>query len=211
MSDPVVEAFHKKLYGHPGRAQIGATWLGVKTSKIPSDLWLYQELIVRVRPSWIIELGTACGGSALYFATICEAIGHGLVISVDAEERSIATATRDASHRRICYLHGSSIDPVLAEKIRRKVKGGTVFASLDSRHEAPHVLQEMRIYGEMVTKDSYMVVEDTNLDGVLQLRRNGPTEAVRRFLPTHREFQQDAIETKFLLTYHSGGWLKKVR
>ena len=54
------------LYGgscvtHDGRT----SWLGVPTVKIPLDLWIYQEIIYKLRPDLIIEAGTAWGGSAL--------------------------------------------------------------------------------------------------------------------------------------------------
>ena len=45
--------------------------------KCPLDLWIYQELIHEIRPDWIIETGTAFGGSASYFASLCDVLGRG--------------------------------------------------------------------------------------------------------------------------------------
>jgi hypothetical protein len=84
----VVDGFHQ-LYYEAGEA--GGTWkdtrfLGVPTWKCPLDLWVYQELLHELAPDLIVETGTAHGGSALYLATLCEATGHGEVVSVDIGE-----------------------------------------------------------------------------------------------------------------------------
>jgi cephalosporin hydroxylase len=51
-------------------------WLGTDVLKCPLDLWIYQELLHEIRPDWIIETGTAFGGSASYFASLCDVLGR---------------------------------------------------------------------------------------------------------------------------------------
>ena len=54
-----------------------------------------------VRPDWIIETGTGDGGRALFLASICELVGHGEVLSIDAEpRRRPARATRACATSR---------------------------------------------------------------------------------------------------------------
>ncbi|MCA3218191.1 MAG: hypothetical protein ING59_06470 [Burkholderiales bacterium] len=39
--------------------------MGVPALKCPLDLWVYQELLFRLRPGLIVETGTRHGGTAL--------------------------------------------------------------------------------------------------------------------------------------------------
>src|SRR5262249_41542363 len=88
-----------------------ATWLGRPAMKAPTDLFVYQELVARLRPGWIVETGTGTGGRALFFASICELLGHGAVVSVDRE-----LAPDLPTHPRLHYIEG---DPAAAETVER--------------------------------------------------------------------------------------------
>ena len=80
-------------------------WMGVPALKCPLDLWVYQELLFRLRPGLIVETGTRHGGTALYLAHLCDLLGRGRVASVDIE------ALPRPQHPRIRYIKGSSTDP----------------------------------------------------------------------------------------------------
>ena len=80
--------------------------MGIPVLKCPLDLWIYQEIIFHVKPDLIIETGTYKGGTAHFFASMCELIGNGEVITIDIE----AYPNRPI-HPRITYLHGSSTEP----------------------------------------------------------------------------------------------------
>jgi cephalosporin hydroxylase len=76
-------------------------------------------------------------------------------------------------------------------------------------------LQELRIYGGLVSKGSYIIVEDTNVNGhpVDPGHGPGPMEAVKKFLNEDRNFIIDNEKEKFFLTYNPCnpcGYLKKV-
>jgi cephalosporin hydroxylase len=88
-----------------------------------------------------------------------------------------------------------------------------VLVTLDSLHTQDHVLKEMQIYSKLVTPGSYLVVQDTNLNGhpVAPRWGPGPWEAVQEFLKTNDNFVADHEREKFLLTFYPGGWLKRVK
>jgi cephalosporin hydroxylase len=205
----LVDGFHR-LYYEAGEG--GGTWkdtrfLGVTTWKSPLDLWVYQELVWELRPDLIIETGTAHGGSALWLASLCETIGTGEVVSVD-----IGEWPERPVHRRLTYVVASSTDPqVVAELAGRAAGAGTVLVVLDSDHSRDHVLAELEAYAPLVTPGSYLVVEDTNINGhpVYEEFGPGPMEAVQDFLKGRDDFEVDRSREKFLCTFNPGGWLRR--
>src|SRR4051794_4393035 len=156
-----VRRFHRLYYGNSGRTWMNTRWFGVTLFKCPLDLWVYQELLVELKPDLVVETGTAAGGSALYLASCMDLLGRGRVVTVDVVERPNLP-----QHDRITYLTGSSTDPAIVERVRREAEtAATVMVILDSDHARDHVLDELRAYASLVTPGSYLVVEDTNING----------------------------------------------
>jgi len=75
------------------------------------------------------------------------------------------------------------------------------------------VLNELRIYSTFVTKGSYLIVEDTNLNGhpVWPKFGPGPMEAVSQFLQENKDFTIDKTKEKFYMTFNPNGYLIKIR
>jgi len=207
--DDVADGFHRCYYetGEAGGTWKDTTFLGVSTWKVPLDLWVYQELLWELRPGLIVETGTAHGGSALYLATLCETIGTGEVVSVDIGEWPDRPV-----HPRLTYVVASSTDREVVAQVAERAKGaGTVLVVLDSDHSRDHVLAELRAYAPLVTPGSYLVVEDTNINGhpVYEAFGPGPMEAVQDFLKERDDFEVDRSREKFLFSFNPGGWLRK--
>ena len=51
------------------------TWMGRPLIQLPEDLVRIQEVIWRVRPDVILETGVAHGGSLVFYASLCKAMG----------------------------------------------------------------------------------------------------------------------------------------
>jgi cephalosporin hydroxylase len=69
--------------------------MGVTTLKSPSDMWNYQEVLVALKPSLVVEFGTRFGGSALFFAAVMRQIGRPFkLLSVDIDAETVSAATR---------------------------------------------------------------------------------------------------------------------
>ena len=201
----VITAFHQLYYA----TQFSTGWLGVPTQKSPLDMWVYQEILTETRPDVLLEMGTFKGGSAYYFASMFDLIGHGRVITVDIEKEPNLPV-----HPRVTYLLGSSTSPEIVGQIRSALKPGEkVMVVLDSDHHAAHVRRELEIYSQMVTNGQYLVVEDTDINGhpVLAKWGPGPAEATTDFLTSNHDFTRDLSREKFLITFFPGGWLKRVR
>ena len=216
--EQIVSWFHQLYYdlGHNKQGTWDRThWMGVACEKCPFDMWVYQELLFRIRPGLIIETGTRHGGSAWFYAHMCDLLGTGEIITVDIQPNPSVPR-----HPRITYLTGSSTDPAILDQLHARARararpdsGGNspVFVILDSDHSADHVLAEMRLYHSLVTPGSYMVVEDTNVNGhpVYRSHGPGPTEALAQFMTENHDFEIDRDCERHLLTMHPWGWLRK--
>ena len=202
-----VAAFHRLYFEAHGRTWKNTQWLGVRAYKNPLDLWIYQELVSVVKPQLIVETGTAWGGSALFLATVCDAIGSGEIMTIDTVVRSDRPR-----HDRITYVEGSSTAPETLELVARRAdRAAPVMVFLDSDHSRDNVLEELRAYADVVTPGSYLVVEDTNLNGhpVESGFGPGPMEAVDAFLAERQDFAVDVDQEKFFLTFNPSGYLRR--
>lgn len=204
-----IDEFHKLYFEARAFNQTwrNTYWMGHPILKCPLDLWLYQELFFRLRPAVIVETGTAFGASAHFMATMMDLIGHGQVVTIDVEERP-----GRPSHARVTYLTGSSIAPDMVARVRERVgNAGPIMVVLDSDHRREHVLAELNAYAPLVTPGSYLIVEDTNLNGhpVDPEHGPGPMEALEAFLQGGAPFEHDAEMDKFLLTFNPRGFLKR--
>jgi cephalosporin hydroxylase len=190
-----------------GETRADTRWLGVRTDKCPLDLWIYQEVLHELRPDLIIETGTAFGGSALYFASMCDLLDHGRVLTIDVQPQEDRP-----EHPRIEYYAGSSVAPETVEHARHAAEGAeTVLVVLDSDHRKEHVLEELRLYAPLVTPGSYLVVEDTILNGhpVSPEFGPGPMEATEEFVRENPDFTSDRRREKLYLTFNPKGYLRR--
>lgn len=203
-----IEAFSRLYYS--SRAYSKLTWRGVQLLKYPTDLLVYAELIWRVRPDVIIETGTFAGGAALYFADALDHVGHGHVFTIDVDDWSGPDGW--PRHERITYMIGaSSTDPFVVDGVRSQIRSGdSVLVVLDSNHSRNHVIAELDAYAGLVTRGSYLVVEDTNVHDVRDDYGDGPDDALKLWLPLHDEFIVDRECERFMLTAAPGGWLRRV-
>ncbi len=212
------EAFHRVYYdswagGRKGgqekdRGTLSLSWFGYRTLKCPLDLWTYQEILVETRPDLVVECGTRHGGSAYFIASILDLLGHGRVVTVD-----IDPVKGRPVHPRITYLLGSSTDPAIVAQVRVQASGKRTMVILDSDHSEAHVSAELAAYRDIVSVDSYLIVEDTNVNGhpVAPNHGPGPMEALDAFLATTDDYVIDGDRERFLLTLNPRGFLRRVR
>ncbi len=206
----IIDNFHNLYYnglGTNGPIYARTYWFNIPCLKCPLDLWIYQEIIAEIRPDLVIETGTYLGGSALFMAHMLDILGHGEVISID-----IAENTSLPIHSRVRYIKGSSVDPVLIDSLLGSRPEETRLVILDSDHTKDHVLKELELFAPYVGLGSYMIVEDTNINGhpAYASFGEGPFEAVEEFLRKNQNFAVDQSREKFLMTFNPRGYLKRI-
>lgn len=206
--------------GWQNRISYEVTWLGIPIIQLPEDILILQELIWRTRPTVIIESGVAHGGATLFYASMLELLGRGKVIGVDIEIRQhnrLAIQAHPLS-ARVSLIEASSIDKKVVASIKSQISPeDKVMVALDSNHSRDHVLQELEMYGPLVTEGNYLVVFDGVMSiladaprGLPEWKDDNPLEAVRQFLTHHPEFRQDNHSERLRVTHCQGGYLYRL-
>jgi cephalosporin hydroxylase len=206
----------------------GFSWMGRPIIQLPEDLVRIQEVIYRVKPDVIVETGVAHGGSLVFYAGLCRAMGAGRVVGIDIEIRSDNRHAIEAHELAdlITLVEGSSTDPDIVRRVKDLVgDAATVLVLLDSNHTRDHVAAELEAYAPLVSPGSYIVATDgimTDLHdaprGAPEWRDDNPLEAARQFVARHPEFvldeplprEFDESETTVVTTHWPGAYLRRV-
>ncbi len=199
-------------------------WMGIPIIKFPNDILALQEIIWKVKPDIIIETGIAHGGSIIFSATMLELIGNdGLVIGVDIDIRKHNRVEIEKSkfYKRVKMFEGSSVSKKIIKQIKSFIRPKSkVMVFLDSNHTYQHVKKEIEIYSKLVTKNSYLVVEDTFTEffpkNYFSNRPwdvgNNPLIAINEFLKKNKNFKIDKnLNEKLSITETFDGYLKKIK
>ena len=130
-------------------------------------------------------------------AGVCDLIDKGRIITIDV---SVAYKHR-VDHPRISYIHGSSVSDDARDGARGGGRRGARAGVSGLRPLARPRPGGAPAYAPLVTPGSYLVVEDTNINGnpVAPDFGPGPMEAVDEFLDEHSGFEIDRECEKFLL------------
>lgn len=198
------------------------SWLGLPIIQFPQDILAMQEIIWRIKPDLIIETGIARGGSLVFYASMLEFLNKGEVIGIDIDIRAHnrKAIEEHPMSKRIKLVEGSSISKETIEKVKEFAKNKKcILVCLDSNHTHQHVLEELKLYSQFVTKESYCVVFDTVIEDMPDnLFNDRPWKqgdnaktAVHEFLNSDNRFALDKdIENKLLITVCPDGFLKRV-
>jgi len=204
------------------------SWMGRPIIQLPEDLIRTQEVIYRLKPDVIIETGIAHGGSLIYYASLCRAIGKGRVVGIDIDIRAHNRQAIE-SHELfdlITLIEGSSIDPTIVAEVKGLVQPtDTVLMILDSCHTRQHVLDELESYHELVSVGSYIVATDGIMRDLYDVPRGGdqwatdnPSTAAREFARRHPEFKIEQPSWPFNessltdnVTHWPSAWLLRSR
>ncbi len=214
------------------------SWMGRPIIQLPTDIMALQEIIWSTKPDIIIETGIAHGGSLCFSASMLSLLDLAdlkktstqhvsskitrKVIGVDIDIRG-HNQNALLSHPmadKIVMIEGSSIEKPIFKRIKKLIPSNSkVLVILDSNHTEKHVLEELRLYKELVTVGSYCIVCDTVVaqmaDGFYKNRpwgiNNNPKGAVEKFLKESPNFVVDEeIDNKLLLSMSPKGYLKRI-
>lgn len=203
------------------------SWMGRPVIQLPEDLIRVQEAIYSIRPDVIVETGVAHGGSLVFYASLCKAMGNGRVIGIDVEIRPHNRSALETHELFdfITLVEGDSVSPAVVSEVRSLIREKEkTMVILDSNHTKDHVLKELHTYSDLVSPGSYLIAADGIMAQVAGAPRtesdwrwNNPREAVRQFLEEQDQFVLEPPPFIFnegnvgtTPTYWIDGWLKRV-
>jgi cephalosporin hydroxylase len=164
------------------------TYRGVVCRKNPIDLALLQELIFKVSPDLIVEIGTNHGGSALYLADLLElSLNDAVVHTIDIEDHGVPEIVK--THKKIeFYMNGyQEYDSQILTQYPKKI------IIDDGSHSYQDVLAVLKKFAPYFNEGDYFVIEDGALThfGWGRHYGGGPLKAISKFLSLDNTFRVD--------------------
>jgi cephalosporin hydroxylase len=183
---------------------------GVETLKSPFDYVMYQMIISDLKPDLIIEIGTNCGGSSLYLADLLEINGKGIIHTVDIVDQVKSDLVKQ--HPRIERFLGGYLqyDTSITSNFER------ILVIDDGSHKYEDVIQAMNIFKNIVSVDSFMIIEDGSLSwmGWEERYNGGPLKAINEFISLNENYEIDRKWCDFYgknVTLNPNGFLKRIK
>lgn len=198
-----------------------AKWMDEPCLNLPEDMFALQEILWKTRPDFIIETGIAWGGSILFGASLLKVFGGKKIIGIDTfVPKNVKKALKKDKTllKFIEIIKGDSVAIDTIQRIKKIINTSKkVLVILDSNHTHEHVLKELLIYSNFVSKGNYLVCGDTIVEFIpKQTHRprpwgpgNNPYTALKEFMKLKKgKFEVDYnICNKLLFTNHPNGYL----
>lgn len=150
-------------------------YLGIKMSKFPEDLRVYEHLMWVAAPDVLIELGAQSGGSTLWLRDRLRSLQtYGalaapprvIAVDIDLDAARCNVATRDpAWAESISFVEGSVCDPAVRAEVATHIPRGAVCMVIeDSAHTAETTKAALELYSDLIPPGGFFVVEDGCVD-----------------------------------------------
>ena len=192
-------------------------WCGVPIIRYPEDLLIQQELMWSYDIRSVIETGIARGGSVIFSATMLEIKG------IIPRVLGIDIMIHEHAHEALSiYIQKGSIEVVQCSSTSEESKKsildflidnvGPTLVILDSDHGHAHVLEELRMFSDLIPTGSIIMVADTIIEempaGAYPDRNwskgSNPYTALTEFLQENDKFRA-------IGEYHKRGLLSEFR
>mmetsp|Transcript_94553 Transcript_94553/g.216290 ORF Transcript_94553/g.216290 Transcript_94553/m.216290 type:complete len:381 (-) Transcript_94553:81-1223(-) len=210
------------------------SWYGVATQQDPSDAFALQDVLWRVQPDLVIEIGTNTGGGAIFYASIVREYNpDGMVLTIDPKDPNVDWAgqgmgsgacphcrsvrcTNIWHSKNIKFIQGFSSESKVLTQVEQVAKQfKRVLVMHDGSHWYNDVLTDLMSYDRFITVGSYMIVQDTKMTRMYSKTfGNGyPLQSARDFVAGQGKGRY-VIDKQFeylLYSQHHDGYLRKIK
>ena len=205
----------QELLGSVQEGVFRSLYRGTPFLKSPFDIGIYLQLLSRLTPRSVIEIGCKHGGSALWFADMMAAHGaeNPQVVAVD-----IAPAVKFTDPRIVVHQgDAKALGVVLSVEALQALPHPWLVVE-DSSHRYPESIAVLEFFDDWLQSGDYLVVEDGVVshfqDGRYAAFEDGPNRAVRDFLterPGRYEIDLELCDHYGRnVTYNPNGWLRRL-
>jgi cephalosporin hydroxylase len=201
------------------------SYAGIPLSKFPEDLRVYEHLLWADHPNVVIEIGTHCGASALWFRdrlrtlAAYRLISHPRVVTVDIEAEHARPYLDRADpnwEETITLVSDDVCDESLPARISELLPNAArCFVVEDSAHVYATTMAALIGFASFVSPGGFMVIEDGCVD-IDSMRLN--SDWPRGVLPAISDWLNSPAGIGFTtrrdleiygLTCHPGGILQR--
>ena len=186
---------------------------GIEMQKNPMDMMVYMELIYKVKPDVIIEIGAAGGGTALWLAHQLDTLGKGKLISIDINHGGFK-----AEHPRIIKITGDSTLKETARKVESEINNivDMILVIHDGSHKKEDIKKDFNLYKKFVPPGSYFIIEDGIMD-VMNWKDHRTSGhdcgmiAGQEIVKENPNWIIDKECEKYIITYNPCGFLRRIK
>lgn len=197
-------------------------WQGIPIVKLPEDIVVIQEFHFDYKPTAVIEIGVARGGSVALAVSMQQLNGitpNVLGIDVKMYEHTKRALEDYKKKGWLKLLEIDSTSPLSIKEIRDFTIGHQkVFAILDSNHSHEHVYKELEIMNSALPVGSVVLVAD----GIIEYlppradrpwgTGNSPATALKQFLRDNPNWKPvDKYSRRSIFSEFRDGWIEKIR
>jgi len=197
-------------------------WMGIPIVKLPEDIVVLQEFYFDYKPTAVIEVGVARGGSvslAVSLQKLNELQPNILGIDIKMFEHTREALKSFENNGYLELLEVDSTSEIAVEAIRKFSLGHkNVFAILDSNHSHEHVYKELEIMDLTLPKGAVVLVADGIIEHLPPQNDrpwgpgNSPATAVRQFLREKPNWKpMEKYSRRSIFSEFRDGWIEKIR
>lgn len=208
--DPDRSAIPRQLLVKIQDATFKYSFDGVICIKNPFDLALYTLLLSKLRPKTIIEIGSASGGSGMWFAAQTKGLAlEATVYSYDIKPpEGLDSDNLKFNFGDIYQLQNSNLPEILASCPR------PLLVVEDGPHTYEGCFSALNFFDKYLSPGDYIVIEDGIVHELgYQEYTNGPNRAIHDFLlDKGNTYLVDRDYCDFYgynVTWNTNGYLKK--
>ena len=197
-------------------------WMGIPIVKLPEDIVVIQEFYFDYKPTAVIEIGVARGGSvalAISLQRMNEIEPNVLGLDIKIYEHAHLALKEYLDKGFLNLVEADSTSNVAEQELRNFVTGHErVFAILDSNHSHEHVTKELQLLDKCLPVGSVVLVADGIIEHLPERddrpwgKGDNPLTATVKFLEENPNWTRlSKFSQRSLFSEFRDGWITKVK